>query len=54
MTLPGSPFLAYRGNDLYLDEVRLRIGVRTKMIGWDKLEGSAQVQIEDERLSVAS
>lgn len=24
MTLPGSPFLAYRGNDLYLDEVRLR------------------------------
>ena len=37
-----------------LDEVRLRIGVRTKMIGWDKLEGSAQVQIEDERLSVAS
>ena len=24
MTLPGSPFLAYRGNDLYLDEVRLK------------------------------
>lgn len=24
MMLPGSPFLAYRGNDLYLDEVRLR------------------------------
>lgn len=24
MTLPGSPFLAYRGNDLFLDEVRLR------------------------------
>lgn len=24
MTLPGSPFLAYRGPDLYLDDVRLR------------------------------
>lgn len=36
-----------------LDEVRLRLGVRTKMIGWDKMEGSA-VQVEDERLSEAS
>ncbi len=24
MTLPGSPFLAYRGDDLYLDDVKLR------------------------------
>jgi len=36
-----------------LDQVRLRLGVRTKMIGWDKMEGSA-VQVEDERLSEAS
>ena len=24
MTLPGSPFLAYRGDDLYLDDIKLR------------------------------
>jgi hypothetical protein len=35
-----------------LDQTRLRLGVRTKMMGWDSKEGSAQVQ--DERLSEAS
>lgn len=35
-----------------LEETRLRLGVRTKMIGWDLKEGSAQVA--DERLSEAS
>jgi diaminopimelate decarboxylase len=29
MTLPGSPFLAYRGTDLYLDEVALKDLART-------------------------
>lgn len=35
-----------------LDQTRLRLGVRTKMMGWDAKEGSAQVQ--DERLAEAS
>lgn len=35
-----------------LDQTRLRLGVRTKMMGWDAKEGSAQVA--DERLSEAS
>ena len=36
-----------------LDQTRLRLGVRTKMIGWDKLEGSA-VRVQDERQAEAS
>jgi len=36
-----------------LDQTRLRLGVRTKMVGWDKMEGSA-VQVEDERQAEAS
>jgi len=36
-----------------LDQTRLRLGVRTKMVGWDKMEGSAQVHVE-ERLAEAS
>jgi hypothetical protein len=35
-----------------LDQTRLRLGVRTKMMGWDAKEGAAQVQ--DERLAEAS
>ncbi|MFZ0266861.1 hypothetical protein [Caulobacter sp.] len=35
-----------------LDQTRLRLGVRTKMVGWDKMEGSAQVQ-EEVRLADA-
>jgi len=35
-----------------LDQTRLRLGVRTKMMGWELKEGSAQVA--DERLSEAS
>lgn len=35
-----------------LDQTRLRLGVRTKMMGWDPKEGSAEVA--DERLSEAS
>lgn len=39
-----------------LDQTRLRLGVRTKMFGWDAKEGSAQVSDDrsDERLSEAS
>lgn len=35
-----------------LDQTRLRLGIRTRMMGWEIKEGSAQVQ--DERLSEAS
>ena len=40
-----------------LDQTRLRLGIRTKMLGFDAKEGSAQVQTEEmteERLSAAS
>ncbi|HWU13217.1 MAG TPA: hypothetical protein VN157_04320 [Caulobacter sp.] len=36
-----------------MDEVRLRIGVRTKMVGWDLKTGEA-AQVSDVRLSEAS
>lgn len=37
-----------------LDQTRLRLGVRTKMFGWDSKEGSAQVtEVTEERLSEA-
>ncbi len=35
-----------------LDQTRLRLGVRTRMMGWDPKEGS--LAVEDERLSEAS
>jgi hypothetical protein len=35
-----------------LDQTRLRLGVRTKMMGWDPKEGS--LETADERLSEAS
>jgi len=35
-----------------LDQTRMRLGVRTKMMGWELKEGSAQVT--DERLAEAS
>jgi hypothetical protein len=35
-----------------LDQIRLRMGVRTKMMGWDKT--ASAVPVEDERLSEAS
>jgi hypothetical protein len=39
-----------------LDQTRLRLGVRTKMFGWDAKEGSAQVADvgADERVAEAS
>ncbi len=36
-----------------MDDIRLRIGVRTKMVGWDLKTGEA-AQVSNERLSEAS